>query len=55
MLFLIYINSMADHIQIGHPSIQCSLFTDDFAFYFSAIILDAAAQNVKDAVNIASN
>ena len=30
MLFLIYINSLVDHIQVRHPSIQCSLFADDF-------------------------
>ena len=55
MLFLIYINSLVDYIQIKHPSIQCSLFADDFALYFSAINLDAAVQKVQDAVNLASH
>ena len=55
MMFLIYINSLVDHIQIRHPSIQCSLFADDFALYFSAINLDAVVQKVQDVVNLASN
>ena len=55
MLVLIYINSLVDHIQNRHPSIQCSLFADNFALYFSAINLDVAFQKVQDAVNLASH
>ena len=33
VLFLIYINSLVDHIQIGYSFIQCFLFADNFALH----------------------
>ena len=53
--FLIYINSLVDHIQNRHPSVQCFLFADDFAIYFSAINLDVAIQKVQYVINLASH
>ena len=46
---------LSGYVQIRRSSIQCSLFADNAALYFSAINLNPAIQKVQDVVNLASH
>ena len=54
-LFLIAINSIVERIGEAEPSVQCSLFADDLAIYYSSADLNVAKQHIQNAVNTATD
>ena len=55
VLFLLYINSIVEHIQRSEPSVMCSLYADDLAIYYASTDLINTTSKIQKAVNLASD